>query len=371
MRTRIHGRILVLATSTLLAGLVLALPPIKRGELIGEVTRAPGSVAKPTAKASAKSVAKPTVKATSKPSATARNAPPPQTGKSASVGMGPMVPFRSAIAVEARTGRVLSASSASRASYPASVTKLMTFLLVLEDLQAGKYKLTDVVRGSHYAASMEPSSVGIRPNETMKLEDLLYAIMIKSANDGAVMLAEHAAWAAQGKTGPIPEGTKGRELVEAFVARMNRRAKELGMTATTYQSPNGLPPARNEKRGFDTSTAEDIAKLCCRLVRIPDALKYTSPAVHTVTDGSGKPLALATHNYFLPGSHDKDGCAKPVEGCDGLKTGYTAVSGSSIALTASRDGQRVVVVVLGSAGRHNREAAALRMLNDALSAAAW
>ena len=370
MRMYTSGRSFVLAASLLLAGVALALPPIQRGALIGEATRVPGISAKPSVKETTSWRAKSTAKAVAKP-ARKDKAVPPQTGKPASLGMGPMVPFRGAVAVMADSGRVLSASFATRAAYPASVTKLMTFLLVLEDLQTGRYKLTDVARGSAYAASMEPSSVGIRPGETMKIEDLLYAIMIKSANDGAVMLAEHAAWAAQGKTGPIPVETKGRELVEAFVARMNRRAKELGMTGTTYQSPNGLPPALNEKRGFDTSTAEDIAKLCCRIVQIPGVFKYTSPARHTVTDGSGKALVLSTHNYFLPGSFDKDGCAQPVEGCDGLKTGYTAVSGSSIALTASRNGRRVIVVVLGSAGRHNREAAAARFLNDALSAAVW
>ena len=373
MRVLPIRKVFLLLASVGLAGVVLALPPIKRGALIPAATRSAVSASKGGGKSSAKAVSKP-VKRT-RPAAQAgtssRKSPPPQTGKSAAAGMGPLVPFRSAIAISAETGRVLYGEFATRAAYPASVTKLMTFLLVLEDLQAGKYKLTDVARGSSYAASMEPSSVGIKPGETMKIEDLLYSIMIKSANDGAVVLAEHAAWVAQGNAGPIPEGTKGRELVEAFVTRMNRRAQELGMTSTTYQSPNGLPPERNEKRGFDTSTAEDIAKLCRRIVRIPNALKYTSPAVHTVTDGAGKPLTLSTHNYFLPGSHDKEGCAKPVEGCDGLKTGYTAVSGSSIALTAARDGKRVIVVVLGSAGRHNREAAAARILNDALSAMAW
>ncbi len=342
-----------------LSSLCSALPPIKRGALIGGATPQRTAPA-----ASARTRTKPAAKA---PAASTRKTPP-QTGKSAAAGMGPLVPYRSAVAIDAVSGRILFADHDARASYPASVTKLMTFLLVLEDVKEGRYTLKDRAAASTYASSMEPSSVGIKPRETMTIEDLLYSIMVKSANDAAIVLAEHAAWVRSGGKGTIPDDAKGRDRVEAFVARMNLRAHELGMTATRYASPNGLPPARTEKRGFDTSTAADIAKLCQRIVKQAGALKYTSCAVHTVTDGAGKPLTLATHNYFLPGSRDKEGCARPVEGCDGLKTGYTAVSGSSIALTAARNGRRVIVVVLGSAGRHNREAAAGSILRDALGA---
>ena len=109
-------------------------------------------------------------------------------------------------------------------------------------------------------------------------------------------------------------------------------------------------------------------KLCRALVKTDGALRFTSAAARTVTAGNGKKLALATHNYFLPGSRDTKGYARPVPGCDGLKTGYTRASGSSIALTAARNGRRVVVVILGSAGRHEREAAATRIFRDALDA---
>ena len=244
----------------------------------------------------------------------------------------------------------------------------MTFLLVLEDIQAGRYALADRVAGSAYAANMEPSRVGLLPGQTMTVEDLLFALMVKSANDGAVALAEHAAWIHGGGHGPVPPTAKSRELVQAFVARMNRRARELGMAATRYESPNGLPPGLREARGFDTSTARDLAKLCRAVVRIDGALRFTSAAIRTVTVGDGTKLVLATHNYFLPGSRDKDGLARPVPGCDGLKTGYTMASGSSIALTAARNGRRVVVVILGSAGRHEREAAANRIFRDAFDA---
>lgn len=356
----------VLCLGLLVAGAVFgAPPPIARGALIPGASR-PAATAKPAAKPGAKPAAKP---AAAKPAApAAKKGPPPMTGKPAGAGNGPRAPYRGAIAIDASNGRILFADNANTTAYPASVTKLMTFLLVLEDVEAGRYKLTDSARASRYATTMEPSSVGIKPGETMTIDDLLFSIMVKSANDAAVVLAEHAAWARSGQQGPLPADAKGREWVDAFVARMNRRAHELGMDATRYASPNGLPPMLNEKRGFDTSTAADIAKLCRRIVRIPGALKYTSCATRMITDGSGQKAGLSTHNYFLPGSHDKDGCARPIPGCDGLKTGYTAASGSSIALTAARNGRRAIVVVLGSAGRHEREAAAGRILRDALDA---
>lgn len=275
---------------------------------------------------------------------------------------GPLVPYRGAIAMDADRRTVLFADQANRTGYPASCTKLMTLLLVLEDLKAGRYAVTDRAVASAYAANMEPSKIGLRAGQSMTIDDLLYALMLKSANDGAVVLAEHAA-VAHGE-----KGTNRLARVNAFVARMNRRARELGMTATRYASPNGLPPPRGSKRGFDVSTAADLARLGCALVSIPEVLKYTSRPSFTVTDGNGKPLSFANHNYFIPRNRDPKGFAVPVPGCDGLKTGYTIASGSSIILTAQRNGRRVVVVVLGSQGRQNREQAAGKILCDALDA---
>lgn len=382
-----HNRRVFLLAGIAAAGTVLAVAPIKKGPIIGG---SPAAAAQPrSAQQAARPALKPAQRQSSRPAARpaqpraavrpgarraqppkpaaagARSTPPPPTG---SPGNGPRVPYRSAIAVDADSGRVLFADHERTTAYPASVTKLMTFLLVMEDVRAGLYGLSDSAAASAYAASMEPSKVGILPGQTMTVEDLLFSLMVKSANDAAVVLAEHSAWARSGGKGPLPPDAKGRTWVDAFVARMNRRAHELGMDSTRYASPNGLPPGAKEKRGFDISTAADISKLCRHVVHIPGALKFTSCAARTVTDGAKKPFALGTHNYFLPGSHDKDGYARPVPGCDGLKTGYTAASGSSIALTASRNGRRVVVVVLGSAGRQTRETAAGNILRDALGA---
>jgi D-alanyl-D-alanine carboxypeptidase (penicillin-binding protein 5/6) len=279
-----------------------------------------------------------------------------------------MAPYRGAIAIDADTGRVLFSDNMRRLAYPASVTKLMTFLLVLEDMQAGLYGPNDRAEASALAASMEPSKVDLRPGQSMTIDDLLLCIMVKSANDAAEVLAEHSALRHRRRRGAPTANVPPAELCAEFVERMNRRARELGMRDTRYASPNGLPPPGGSKRGFDVSTAADLVELGKVVVRMPKALSYTKRPWCKVTDGSGKPLLLAAHNYFLPGTKDKDGLGAPVPGCDGLKTGYTAASGSSIMLTASRNGRRVIVVVLGSAGRHNREKAAGAILRDALDA---
>ena len=296
----------------------------------------------------------------------AKPAPPPAPARG--VSCAPLAPYRGAIAIDADTGRVLFSDNMRRLAYPASVTKLMTFLLVLEDMQAGLYGPNDRAEASARAASMEPSKVDLRPGQSMTIDDLLLCIMVKIANDAAEVLADHSALRHRRRRGAPTANVPPAELCAEFVERMNRRARELGMRDTRYASPNGLPPPGGSKRGFDVSTAADLVELGKVVVRMPKALSYTKRPWCKVTDGSGKPLLLAAHNYFLPGTKDKDGLGAPVPGCDGLKTGYTAASGSSIMLTASRNGRRVIVVVLGSAGRHNREKAAGAILRDALDA---
>ena len=340
-----------------------AVPPVKKGPLIN----GPAQVQKPTKKAAPVKQAQPPARRPAqakKPVAGKKPAPPPEPRPvSASA---PRAPYRGAIAVDVASGRVLFADNERTTGYPASCTKLMTMLLVLEDLRAGRYKLSDRATASAYAASMEPSKVDIRPGQSMTVEDLLYALMLKSANDGAIVLAEHSAKARAGGVG-TPEETA-QDRVAAFVARMNRRAQELGMRDTRYASPNGLPPMRGSKRGFDVSTAYDLSLLGRQLATMPDVFKYTSRASYTVTGGGGQPISFQNHNYFVQRNLDPQHLARSMPECDGFKTGYTAASGSSIVLTAHRNGRRVVVVVLGSAGRHEREAAAGRILRDALDA---
>ena len=374
---------LLMVVAMMIGCAMAAVPPVKKGPLINGPVQAHekgGSgkstipQKKPVPAASAKkppaavkkppAVAKKPGAAPAKKPPAVKKAPPPPGQPKAVPATAPRAPYRGAIAVDARSGRVLFADNERTTGYPASCTKLMTLLLVLEDLRAGRYSLSDRAVASPYAASMEPSKVDIRPGQSMTVEDLLYALMLKSANDGAVVLAEHSARA----HGPATPEETPQDRVAAFVARMNRRAHELGMRETRYASPNGLPPPRGSKRGFDVSTAYDLAKLGRALVAMPEVFTYTSRASHTVTGGGGQPISFQNHNYFVPRNRDPQHLATPIPECDGLKTGYTAVSGSSIVLTAKRNGRRVIVVVLGSAGRHEREAAAGRLLRDALDA---
>ena len=283
----------------------------------------------------------------------------------------PREPYRSAIAVEAETGRVLFDGQSATAAHPASCTKLMTLLLVLEDVRAGRYALSDKVEASAYAARFGGSSLGIRPGMVITVDDLLYALVVQSANDGAVALAEFSTARAEGSrpaesANPFAES---KRRVRAFVDRMNRRARELGMADTRYVSPNGMTPYLNQVYpGYDVSTAADLAKLARRLVSMPETFAYTSCPARTVAMGEKK-VDLVAHNYFLPGTSDPKRYATPFPGCDGLKTGFTDSAGMSIVLTAQRAGRRVVAVVLGCDGRKAREKAAGRILREALDAA--
>ena len=189
--------------------------------------------------------------------------------------------------------------------------------------------------------------------------------------DRAIALAEFSTARAEGRrtaesANPFAES---KRRVRAFVDRMNRRARELGMADTRYVSPNGMTPYLNQVYpGYDVSTAADLAKLARRLVSMPETFAYTSCPARTVAMGEKK-VDLVAHNYFLPGTSDPKRYATPFPGCDGLKTGFTDSAGMSIVLTAQRAGRRVVAVVLGCDGRKAREKAAGRILREALDAA--
>ena len=173
--------------------------------------------------------------------------------------------------------------------------------------------------------------------------------MVKSANDVAVIVAERLAGSAA-----------------EFAKMMNAEARAIGMLDTVFVSPNGLPPPPGSKRGFDRSTAVDLAKLGNAIVKEqPELLRFTSKASAVVPGRKGAPLTLQNHNHFLW----KKGVKMPE--VDGLKTGYIDAGGSSIVLTGTRMGKRAIVVVVGSSSAKEREAAAGRMLQDALGAIAW
>ena len=264
-------------------------------------------------------------------------------------------PYVGAISADVKTGKVLFEDCADAEAYPASVTKLMTALLVLEDVKAGKYGLADRVTATPEAYYSESSWVGIKAGQSMTVDDLLMALLVMSANDAAIML-----------------GVKSAGSLDAFVARMNARARELGMTKTAYFNPNGLPPKKRYPwKSFNRTTARDQLKLALQVVKHPEIFRYTASKTATVTDGNGKPLKMMNHNRIL--RMDKYHLMNPdgTEAVDGLKTGYIDAGGSSIVITGKRSGRRAVVVVLGSASSDIREAHAARLLEDALGAIAW
>lgn len=264
-------------------------------------------------------------------------------------------PYVGAMSLDAATGRVLFEDRADVEAYPASVSKLMTLLLVLEDVADGRYALGDRVTATAEVYKAEPSVVGIAPGQSMTVDDLLMALMVKSANDAAIALGVHASGS-----------------LDAFVARMNARAAQLGMKNTRYYNPNGLPPKpKNGSKGFNVSTCRDQAKLAMVLVRKPQVFRYTSTKVGEVTDGAGKPLKFINHNNLMV--KDKLKVLNPdgSEAIDGLKTGYIDAGGSSIVLTGKRNGKRAIVIVLGSSTSKEREEQAGRMLHDALGSLSW
>lgn len=272
-------------------------------------------------------------------------------------------PYVGALSADAKTGRVLFESNADAEAYPASVTKLMTLLLVLEDVEAGRYALTDSICATDDAMRLsEPSWVDFRAGEKMTVDDLLVALMVKSANDAAVALGVNSAGS-----------------FDAFVAKMNARARELGMTHTRYYNPNGLPPVsrvngrvrRYPWKSFNVTTCRDQLKLALELVKKPQVFKYTSQKIGAVIDGRGQKLTFKNHNNVMVKNKQKVINPDGTEAVDGLKTGFIDAGGSSIVLTGRRGSARAVVVVLGSNSAKERDSAAAQLLSDALSALSW
>ncbi len=264
-------------------------------------------------------------------------------------------PYVGAISADAQTGRILFSDNADAEAYPASVTKLMTALLVLEDIRAGRYALTSRVTATAEVYKSEPSAVGLKAGQSMTVDDLLMALMVKSANDAAIALAVNSAGS-----------------LEAFLRKMNSRAQALGMTRTRYYNPNGLPPKpKYGVKSFNVTTCRDQLKLALKLVQMPEIFKYTSTKVAEVKDGAGNPLKFVNHNNLMV--KDKLKVINPdgSEAIDGLKTGYIDAGGSSIVLTGRRRGKRAIVVVLGSASSKERDDNAGRLMTDALGAVSW
>ena len=219
---------------------------------------------------------------------------------------------RSAILMEASTGKVLYEYNADESLPPASVTKIMTILLVAEAIDGGKISLDDVVTASAEASGMGGSQIFLKENEEMTVSDLLKATVVASANDAAYALAEYVA-------GSEP----------AFVSMMNERAAELGMTGTLFANTTGLPGDEHY------STARDIAVMSRELLKHEFIFEYTTIWMDYLRDGATQ---LVNTNKLI----------RHYTGATGLKTGSTDEAGCCISATAERDGLSLIAVVLGS-----------------------
>ncbi len=237
------------------------------------------------------------------------------------------VEAKSAILMEASTGTVLFEQNADEALPPASVTKIMTLLLVMEAIDSGKLSLTDTVTASAYATSMGGSQIYLREGEQMSVEDMLKSVVISSANDAAVALAEHIA---------------GSE--ESFVRMMNQRAAELGMKNTSFENTNGLDDTVTNH----TTSARDIAIMSAELIKHEKILEYSSIWMDSIRGGE---FGLTNTNRLI----------RFYKGANGLKTGSTSKAGFCISATAERDGMTLIAVIMESPTRdvRNREAAKL------------
>ncbi len=212
---------------------------------------------------------------------------------------------------------------------PASVTKIMTMLLAMEAIDNGKLKLTDLVTGSAYAASMGGTQIWLKEGEQLTVDEMLKAIAVGSANDCAVAMAEHLA---------------GSE--ESFVELMNTRAKEIGCIGTTFVNANGLDIGGKKT----LTTAHDLALISVELLKHPKIIDYTSIWMDTIRNGQ---FGLANTNKML----------KKYDGMIGLKTGYISEAGFCISAAAEREGLRLIAVVMAAPDKDARTADASQLLN--------
>lgn len=237
--------------------------------------------------------------------------------------------YKGAIILDAATGNVLFEDRADIVSPPASMTKLMTFAVLHDLLVQGRLKLDTPVTATAADSKIGGTQVWLKEKEIFPVEELLYAMMIQSANDAAYALARTAAGS-----------------VDAFVELMNAKARELGMTHTTFRTPHGLPPANRRIAEGDLTTPRDFALLCRHLVYKTDVIKYTS----VKTRNFGPPVRASA---VVMNNHDH--LLSRIDGVDGLKTGFTNGAGFCLSTTALRHGRRVIVVVMGSPDSKTRD----------------
>ncbi len=239
---------------------------------------------------------------------------------------------KSAVLMDAATGTVLYEKNPHEKLAPASVTKVMTMLLVMEAIHGGKIRWEDTVTASETAAEKGGSQIYLKVGETMSVSDMVKSIAVSSANDCACAMAEHIA---------------GSEA--AFVELMNKRAKELGMEDTHFVNCTGLDDAQEAKEHL--TSAYDIAIMSRELLtKHPDIKKYTTIWMDTVRGGA---FGLSNTNKMV----------RFYNGCTGLKTGFTSGAGYCLSSSAEREGTELIAVVMGAETSAKRFAACKSMLD--------
>lgn len=214
------------------------------------------------------------------------------------------------IVIDANTGEVLHESNANASRYPASLTKMMTLYMLFEAIERRKMTLNTQMPVSAHAASMPQTNIGLRVGETLSVRDAISALIVRSANDAAAVVAE-----ALGNT------------ESNFGTMMTQKARQLGMTATTFRNASGLPNSAQK------TTARDMARLSSRLMKdFPQYYHYFSTPSFRY-----KGRTYNSHNRMV----------RNTQGVDGLKTGFIRASGFNVATSAKRNNRRVIAVVMG------------------------
>ncbi|MBT2656465.1 D-alanyl-D-alanine carboxypeptidase [Bacillus sp. ISL-18] len=241
---------------------------------------------------------------------------------------------KSAILIERDTGTVLYEKNSNQELPPASMTKIMTMLLIMEAIDEGKLSWNEKVRASEYAASMGGSQIFLEPGEAMTTKEMLRGIAIGSGNDASVAMAERIA---------------GSE--DAFVDMMNAKAKELGLKHTFFKNTTGLPVSGHY------STAADMAIMAKELLKYEDITKFTGMYEAYLRENTDKKFWLVNTNKLV----------RFYPGVDGLKTGFTAEAKYCLTATAQKDGMRVIAVVFGAPTSKERNAQVTKLLNYAFA----
>lgn len=241
---------------------------------------------------------------------------------------------KSAILIEASTGEILFEKNADEKLHPASMTKMMSMLLIIEAIEDGVLKWDQVIQVSENASSMGGSQILLETGEKMSVLDLFKGVAIASGNDAVVALAEAVA------------GSESN-----FVSMMNKRAKELGLTNTNFKNPHGLDDDNHY------STSRDMSIIAKELVKHNEVLKYTKVYEDYLRENTDRKIWLVNTNRLV----------RFYDGVDGLKTGYTEKAGYCMTATAMKDGMRIIAVVMGEETSKIRNQEVSEMLDYAFA----